>query len=1068
MRTVYSNSKEKIIEIIEGILDNNKILSDNREFLDKDILKLSEKLEGKEINQFLHVFVGIAAVNRDNFSRVEYFLQVSSEVLGIIPVEYFLQWCEIMDEVFSQTPKISDAFLRNTVAIIEVLKYRHIDRWGHIAEGFDGDDLSEKFICKTIDITPLLVKEIQFEQFENLILLFKSFFKTDPNSTSECLNNFSKIISVTGVSVPTFVDLFIGVMECEDCSFKEVLESLKVSVDSLSLSAFIKLIDYLALLHKHNCHISNEFISDIEKVINNNEKSYYDLIKQFSKNLVVIDPVLVQGFVRGTLFFDNFSEIKIKNWYQKGYDLCQKDIDSGTLYFTINADYFRENLIDIATSIDVAHTKAVFEGYCRALTGVNIDIALDYQEDLKNNLRKFEKLFMEDRMGVLVPGLVNLYSSTDMNHAWLKVRITHQIGHIEFDTFGFSLNRKANMFENYRNKIFSLERWQKKEGTDKAKYLLSDYSDLAKFISFFDNRDLAMDVFTILEDGRVDRHIKDRYKGIADVYKNIQQDSLERIGSLKVNTPNQIFLDSLLRYSLDQDCILNIPVSYKKQISVILNVAQTLFQHSSSVEDTAEATIRIYTVFNACSSQVEDQDSWQKIKIDDLLSLTYEANFPTEDEIDQLFEKQKYQDDSLQEYESFDNVEYRRDLDPRIIQFILNMKDNYVMENSDGNKGSLEKIIDDIVSDDNGFEEDVNNLQKNGTPISSDSTSMNNVPYGEKSDQDLKEESTKSDDTVDSSFKYDEWDFKLFDYKKNWCTVTEKLVPQNQEEYFEDVINKYGLLARAIKNQFEALLPFDFRKQNRLYDGEELNIEQVIEEFVNVRAGYGSSERFYMQKHKNKRDVAVLFLVDVSASTAESIDLEDQTNDLYLTNKNINLSSDFRRIIDVEKESLALLFYALENLGDRCGIYAFSGYGRDNVELFVLKELEESMSDVVKSRIGSLNPMHATRMGPAIRHATMKLDSISAKTKLLFLISDGRPQDRGYSREGVEKEYAVHDTKKSLEEAKTKNINTFCLTVDKKGHDYLQEMCQGMGYEVLDSVDLLPTRLLYLYRKLTT
>ena len=109
---------------------------------------------------------------------------------------------------------------------------------------------------------------------------------------------------------------------------------------------------------------------------------------------------------------------------------------------------------------------------------------------------------------------------------------------------------------------------------------------------------------------------------------------------------------------------------------MILNVAQTLFQHSSSVEDTAEATIRIYTVFNACSGQVEDQDSWQKIKIDDLLSLTYEANFPTEDEIDQLFEKQKYQDDSLQEYESFDNVEYRRDLDPRIIQFILNMKDN--------------------------------------------------------------------------------------------------------------------------------------------------------------------------------------------------------------------------------------------------------------------------------------------------------------------------------------------------------------------------------------------------------
>ena len=31
---------------------------------------------------------------------------------------------------------------------------------------------------------------------------------------------------------------------------------------------------------------------------------------------------------------------------------------------------------------------------------------------------------------------------------------------------------------------------------------------------------------------------------------------------------------------------------------------------------------------------------------------------------------------------------------------------------------------------------------------------------------------------------------------------------------------------------------------------------------------------------------------------------------------------------------------------------------------------------------------------------------------------DGRPQDRGYSREGVEKEYAVHDTKMALVEAR--------------------------------------------------
>ena len=111
--------------------------------------------------------------------------------------------------------------------------------------------------------------------------------------------------------------------------------------------------------------------------------------------------------------------------------------------------------------------------------------------------------------------------------------------------------------------------------------------------------------------------------------------------------------------------------------------------------------------------------------------------------------------------------------------------------------------------------------------------------------------------------------------------------------------------------------------------------------------------------------------------------------------------------------------------------------------------------------------MHATRMGPAIRHVTTKLDKQDARTKILFLISDGRPQDRGYSREGVEKEYAVHDTRMALNEARRKRITPFCLTVDRNGHDYLKTMMSDMGYEVLADIQALPKRLPVLYRRLT-
>ena len=95
-----------------------------------------------------------------------------------------------------------------------------------------------------------------------------------------------------------------------------------------------------------------------------------------------------------------------------------------------------------------------------------------------------------------------------------------------------------------------------------------------------------------------------------------------------------------------------------------------------------------------------------------------------------------------------------------------------------------------------------------------------------------------------------------------------------------------------------------------------------------------------------------------------------------------------------------------------------------------------------------------------------KLDEYDAKVKILILVSDGRPQDHGYGRDRTEKEYAVHDTHQALVEAKRAGIVPFLITVDKEGHDYLKQMCDDIGYEVVDDLETLPRRLPTLYRHL--
>jgi nitric oxide reductase activation protein len=329
-------------------------------------------------------------------------------------------------------------------------------------------------------------------------------------------------------------------------------------------------------------------------------------------------------------------------------------------------------------------------------------------------------------------------------------------------------------------------------------------------------------------------------------------------------------------------------------------------------------------------------------------------------------------------------------------------------------------------------------------------------------------------------FFYDEWDFRAGDYRPRWCRIVEYTVGEGSPAYFDQTLERYASLVAETRRHFELLRPETFRKIKRLYDGEDIDIDAVIDYAIDRRAGVTPNERIYWRRNKIERDVGVAFLLDMSASTDEEIakherkaqqdDFDDDPRRYFswwMARRAQELLTPPKRIIDLEKESIVLLIKALETIGDAYGIYGFSGYGRDNVEFYVVKDLEEQFGDTVKKRIDKIAPVRSTRMGPAIRHAAAKLEAHDSKVRILFLVSDGRPQDHGYGRDRTEKEYAIHDTHQALMEAKRKGITPFCLTVDRYGHDYLKTMCEDIGYEVVPDIESLPSRITTLYRQLT-
>ncbi len=323
------------------------------------------------------------------------------------------------------------------------------------------------------------------------------------------------------------------------------------------------------------------------------------------------------------------------------------------------------------------------------------------------------------------------------------------------------------------------------------------------------------------------------------------------------------------------------------------------------------------------------------------------------------------------------------------------------------------------------------------------------------------------------TFFYDEWDYHIADYRTRWCRLREIMLSGDAGEFFAKTLGDYVALTPAIKAEFQRIRPEQYRLVRGLEDGEEFDLNAVITAVSDRRARLAPSPKVYTTKRQTERDVAALFLLDMSASTDEPVVPlppmygQDDPDDWLAARKKkpVEPQPKPRRIIDVTKEALVLMAEALEEIGDAYAVYGFSGQGRDNVEFYHVKSFTESLSPTIKGRIGAIEPKRSTRMGPAIRHSLEKLKDIACRVKLLVLLSDGFPQDMDYGTDRRSATYGIQDTMMALREADQAGVLTFCLTIDKAGHDYLRDMCAPSRYMVLEDVTSLPTELPKVYQR---
>jgi nitric oxide reductase NorD protein len=585
-------------------------------------------------------------------------------------------------------------------------------------------------------------------------------------------------------------------------------------------------------------------------------------------------------------------------------------------------------------------------------------------------------------------------------------------------------------------------------------------STLTAFYQLFPWPGLARDLFNVTEMYRVDARIRAAYPGIKRDMTSVYAASAEDRGDLSLLNDPQAVVEALLLVVMGQEPDLaDVPPTTRELIGRARTAMEELGDESATVSETARCVAAIFAMIADNEAQARTE-----VPSPDVPEQPGEQPPPPSAEEPPPVDMG---DEGEMNYEPLQLPDFMTPVMEELVQPPQDMpaqreanteerdltrpgEDEVEVEEPEQAAGTTQVEVGEASPDDVAQQTDSSSDQDDSGDAASDRKSEEesggNATTPEQTAGAVAQEEEAEADLGEQTFMYDEWDYRIEDYRPSWCTLRETRSTRMQESFVAATFHEFGGIVSQIRRNFQLMRPERLRKMRYQTEGDDLDTDGLVEYVVEKRAQITPSGRVYIKRDKKDRDVATAFLVDMSSSTDRKIDGR-------------------KRIIDIEKEGLLLMCEALEAIRDDYAIYGFSGSGREDSQFYVVKELGEKYDDRVKGRIGGIYARQKTRMGPAIRHATRRLVAADAAVKLMILLTDGKPYDSDTYQDN---KYAQEDTQVALREARREKIHLFCVTVDQEAADYLPHMYSDANFVIIDDIRTLPHKLPQLYRRLTT
>jgi hypothetical protein len=709
---------------------------------------------------------------------------------------------------------------------------------------------------------------------------------------------------------------------------------------------------------------------------------------------------LIDGFLEGLdKGLNRLNEPALTTFVSAGLDRFKQSQSSGQRFLSLASRSSQEELDRLQVAVSLIQIQSQLSRYIRARTGHALSIKpLSVLSDIHfANAPRPDVCF--DGQTIYLPDEISRFETKHQNIELYKCLTRLEVGVHEFGSDAFDLEKTLDRIPGLSDRSMEMD---------------PAIPDLDRFLNRFSNPELAADLFTILDQGRIRLLCESRYPGLVKKLTPMMVQEMDRFPVL--HQPGQDLLKGLYcRFALGikpniflsafhQTRITELAVCFEKEIEKDLTV-ETVGVFLETVYPRIETMLQHNQINHA---------SYQRF------------NFPWGRRLfPNLVHQCRYHQERLAE-------QIQSILADHQIRVYRSTILNQISEKGQPDSESILSIIH------SAYQSPDNPIAR--IQIDRIVQQLSDMMHPSSESMQVAEENRTA--------WYREWDFNLADYLQNHVRVVNRDMNGGNADFYRQTRGRHSGRVHHIRRAFEMLQPQGVGRLRPWREGEELDYPALMDFITDRKLGQPPSDCLYIKRIKNQRSVSVLLLVDLSRSTANPA-----------AGSGMNSTAS---VLDVEKEAIVLFCEALDAVGDAFAIAGFSGTGRLSVDYYRIKEFEDILNDRVYCRIGAMSSQRSTRMGAAIRHATRQLNQTLTAVKLMIILGDGFPNDVDY-KQG----YAIADTHKSILEAFSSHIHVHAITVNMVGDPRLDELYGATHHHVISDVTELPDKLIRVYRALT-